>query len=235
MAARDLSGRTLGAFVLHERVDEVGPLAVYRGEQRLLKRDVVVKVLHRQCDDDARELFLREVRLASQLRHYAAHIYSFGCEEGFQWVAMEQVHGVSLQEWLERHGPMPLEQFVPFFECIAQVVQAAHARELVHRALTPANVMVFEEAGWLFPKLDFGIDRIARSDAGRGSSVYRSPEQGNDADAVGAAADTYALGVVAYECLAGRRPYLSENAVTVAMMHIRDPLPPLPNDVPPVA
>jgi len=63
MAARDLSGRTLGAFVLHERVDEVGPLAVYRGKQRLLKRDLIVKVLHRQCDDDARELFLREARL----------------------------------------------------------------------------------------------------------------------------------------------------------------------------
>ena len=86
---------------------------------------------------------------------------------------------------------------------------------------------------------DFGIAKavdaapVTRSGMVMGTAHYIAPEQAGGGDA-GPASDVYSLGVVGYECLAGRRPYLSENAVTVAMMHIRDPLPPLPNDVPPV-
>ena len=86
---------------------------------------------------------------------------------------------------------------------------------------------------------DFGIAKavdaapVTRSGMVMGTAHYIAPEQAGGGDA-GPARDVYSLGVVGYECLAGRRPYLSENAVTVAMMHIRDPLPPLPNDVPPV-
>ena len=86
---------------------------------------------------------------------------------------------------------------------------------------------------------DFGIAKavdaapVTRSGMVMGTAHYIAPEQAGGGDA-GPASDVYSLGVVGYECLAGRRPYLSENAVTVAMMHIRDPLPPLPPDVPPV-
>src|SRR5678815_5320825 len=91
---------------------------------------------------------------------YAAHVYAFGVaeEDGLQWIAMELVHGITLNEWLKAHGPMPLEQFVPFFEYVAQVVHAAHEHGIVHRDLKPSNIMVIESAGGLFPKLlDFGI------------------------------------------------------------------------------
>ena len=71
---------------------------------------------------------------------------------------MELVHGITLDRLAARHGPMPLEQFVPFFECVAEVVQAAHERGIVHRDLKPSNVMVIERGGRLLPKLlDFGI------------------------------------------------------------------------------
>jgi serine/threonine protein kinase len=159
----DLAGRTLGEFVLREQIGEGGYGAVYRSEQPALKRDVVVKVLHqgRQSDGLAPERFLREAQLASRLNHpYAAHVYAFGVakEDGLQWIAMELVHGITLNDWLKAHGAMPLEQFVPFFECVAEVVHAAHERGIVHRDLKPSNMMVIERAGRLVPKLlDFGI------------------------------------------------------------------------------
>jgi WD40 repeat protein/serine/threonine protein kinase len=162
----DFSGRTLGDFVLREQIGEGGWGAVYRCEQPLLERDVVVKVLHpqQQSDGIAKKRFLREAQLASRLDHpYAAHVYAFGVaqEDGLQWIAMELVQGITLDDWLRTRGPMPLEQFVPFFECVAEVVQAAHERGIVHRDLKPSNIMVIERGGRLFPKLlDFGIAKV---------------------------------------------------------------------------
>ncbi|HEX7838288.1 MAG TPA: serine/threonine-protein kinase, partial [Kofleriaceae bacterium] len=170
MSDRDLSGRTLGEFILREQIGEGGYGAVYRGEQPLLERNVVVKVLHeRRADDISRGRFLREAKLASRLDHpYAAHVYAFGAEDqdGLLWIAMELVQGVPLDDWLEEHGPMPLEQFVPFFECVAEVVHAAHERGIVHRDLKPSNIMVIERGGRLFPKLlDFGIAKVHGAEA----------------------------------------------------------------------
>jgi len=108
--------------------------------------------------------FLREAQLASRLDHpYAAHIYGFGIEphDGMLWLAMERVQGVTLAEWLTKHGPMPLGQLVAFFERIASVVHTAHERGIVHRDLKPSNVMVIERAGELLPKLlDFGVAKL---------------------------------------------------------------------------
>jgi WD40 repeat protein/serine/threonine protein kinase len=159
----DLSGRVLGDYLLREKIADGGYGDVYRAEHRLLKRVAVVKVLNeeRQRHDHAEERFLREAQLASRLRHpYAAHIYDFGVadEDGLLWIAMELVEGVTLGEWLEKHGPMGLEEFVPFFEDVAEVVHAAHAAGIVHRDLKPSNVMVTERNGRRVPKLlDFGI------------------------------------------------------------------------------
>jgi len=162
----DLSGRTLGGFVLREPIGEGGYSVVYRCEQPLLNRDAAIKVLNkrRRRNDLAQERFLREARLASRLKHpYAAHIYAFGVEkdDGLFWIAMELVKGITLNDWLRQRGPMPLEQFVPFFECIAQVVQAAHERGIVHRDLKPSNVMVIDREDGPYPKLlDFGIAKM---------------------------------------------------------------------------
>jgi WD40 repeat protein/serine/threonine protein kinase len=166
VAEVDLSGRRLGEFVLRECLDEGGFGAVYRCEQPVLGREAVVKVLHQELRGGtiAIERFKREAQLASRLDHpYAAHVYAFGTEEedGLRWIAMELVHGITLSDWLRDRGPMSLEQFVPFFERVAQVVQVAHERGIVHRDLKPSNIMVVESAGELLPKLlDFGVARL---------------------------------------------------------------------------
>ena len=166
MPDRDLSGCTLGEFVLREQIGTGGYGVVYRCDQPLLKRSAVVKVLHepRQLSDVSRERFLQEAQLASRLDNpYAAHIYAFGVEhDGVCWIAMELVHGITLGKWLEANGPMPPELLVPFLECIAEVVQLAHERGIVHRDLKPSNIMVIERGGRLFPKLlDFGIAKVS--------------------------------------------------------------------------
>jgi len=159
----DLSGRILGDYIVREKIGGGGYGDVYRADHRLLKRVAVVKVLNgeRQCSHDAKVRFLLEAQLASQLRHpYAAHVYDFGVtdEDGLHWIAMELVDGVTLGEWLETHGPMGLEELVPFFEYVAEVVHAAHSAGIIHRDLKPSNVMVMERNGLLVPKLlDFGV------------------------------------------------------------------------------
>jgi WD40 repeat protein/serine/threonine protein kinase len=160
----DLSGRTLGEFRLRKLIGEGGYGMVYLAEQPSLEREVVIKVLREERESpDARERFLREARLAAQLRHpYAAQVYEFGIAYGghLLWIAMEMVQGMSLADWLDKNGPMPPERFVPFFECVCQVVHAAHEKGIVHRDLKPSNIMVIESGDRLTAKLlDLGIAR----------------------------------------------------------------------------
>jgi WD40 repeat protein/serine/threonine protein kinase len=300
MADRVLSGRTLGEFILREQIGEGGHGVVYRGEQPLLERDVVIKVLReRYCDEASQQRFLREAKLASLLDHpYAAHVYAFGAEpqDGLLWIAMERVRGAPFDRWLRTRGPMPIEQFVPFFECVAQVVHAAHEQGIVHRDLKPSNIMVVEHGGRLFPKLlDFGIakaepevtlpvpaggsdgslildrepadardpDRVetarllrrprsaprpgvdldrAGSSAIRrgltpagaciGSQPYMAPEQWCSAEAVGPAADIYALGVLAYQALTGHLPFTADSTGEYFRQHRHEPVPPLGGSFP---
>jgi len=162
----ELSGRRLGDFVLHECIGAGGFAAVYRCEQPLLGREAVVKVLHNRLrtSEVVFQRFMREARLASRLDHpYAAHVYAFGVEpeDGLAWIAMEFVHGTSLERWLAERGPLPLDMLVTFFEQVAEVVQNAHDHGIIHRDLKPSNVMMIEYSGRVFPKLlDFGIAKM---------------------------------------------------------------------------
>src|SRR6516164_2938720 len=160
-----LIGRTLGEFVVREKLGEGGFGAVFRAEQPLLAREAVIKVLNSRgrISENAIQRFLREARLASSLDHpYAAHIYAFGAEpDGLLWIAMELVRGATLDKLLRLQGPLPLVRFVPLFDRICEVVHTAHEQGIVHRDLKPANVMVLSRAGRLLPKLlDFGIAKL---------------------------------------------------------------------------
>ena len=161
----EITGRTLGEFLIREELGSGAMGAVFRAEQTLLGRDAVVKVLNDKTrgNEDAVRRFLREARLASKLDHpYAAHIYAFGAEpDGLLWIAMELVRGTPLNTYLTERERLPLNRVLPLLERICEVVQAAHDAGMVHRDLKPANVMVLSRAGRLLPKLlDFGIAKL---------------------------------------------------------------------------
>ena len=170
-----ITGRTLGDFVVRDLLGEGGFGAVYRAEQPLLQREAVIKVVHHRlrASETIVQRFLREARLASHLDHpYAAHVYAFGAEpDGLLWIAMELVRGTPLDELLRTGGPLPLDRLVQLMTRICEVVHTAHEQGIVHRDIKPANVIVLSRAGRLLPKLlDFGIAKVASVDATRTSS-----------------------------------------------------------------
>ncbi len=249
-----LCGRALGEFILGERIDEGGCGAVYRARQDGLARPCVVKVLHQRAPtgDATLQRLVREAQLACRVDHpYAVHVYAFGVEDdGLLWIAMELVDGCSLEEWLGEHGPMPLGVFVPFFERVAQVVQAAHEHGVVHRDIKPSNIMVIEQPGGeLLPKLlDFGVAKLVDDITGRegppdqagddtpegfmwGSPSYAAPEQWSESQHIGPAADIYALGVLAFEALTGRRPYRADGVNALGLLHCEGAIPPGPEPI----
>ncbi len=204
--------------------------------------------------------FLREARLASRLDHpYAAHIYAFGAEpDGELWIAMEHVKGGTLDELVNRRGPIPPAIFGALFARICEVVHTAHELGIVHRDLKGGNVMVIERAGQLLPKLlDFGIAKAdgvvmdgegggADDDGGGGGDMvltqvgatlgsphYMSPEQWLRPADVDARADIYALGVLAYRCVSGVVPFKSIDRAALVDAHLHAPPPALPDHVPP--
>jgi serine/threonine protein kinase len=215
MMAHDLSHCILGEFLLQECIGNGPSGIVYRGEQLLLGRGVAVKVLHQRYDDLALQRCMRE----AQIEHpFVAHVYAVGIEQdGPAWIASELVHGISVDRWLQARGPMPLELFVPLFQSLAEVVQAAHDRGIVHGNLKPSNVMVVEGRGQLLPKLlDLGIHQLTSNDV-----------------PMGPAADLYALGVFAYEALTGRVPFLAETLNEHGQRNGDAPVPPLDGDFAP--
>jgi WD40 repeat protein/serine/threonine protein kinase len=160
-----LIGRSLGDFIIREKIGEGGFGVVYKAEQITLAREAVIKVLHgkHSANKELIESFLDEARLASRLEHpYTAHVYAFGAEsDGLMWIAMEMVHGTPLDILLKTQGPLQLEEFVPLLDKICEVVHTAHEYSTIHRDIKPANVMVIERAGKLLPKLlDFGIAKV---------------------------------------------------------------------------
>ena len=148
---------------------------------------------------------------------------------------MELIAGDPLATILMRQPRLPVDRTLDVLEQAAGALQAAHERGLVHRDIKPGNILI--TAAGTVKLTDFGIARavdaapVTRHGMVMGTAHYIAPEQAAGHEA-GSAGDVYSLAVVAYECLAGRRPFLADNAVTVAMMHIHDRPPPLPPDVP---
>ncbi len=251
-SAPDLIGRTLGKFTVVDRLGKGGSGEVFRAEQVQLGRSAVIKVLRREMASAPNRIdrFLREARLASRLDHpYAAHVYAFGAEpDGVLWIAMEHVKGITLDELVTLRGAMPMSVFAPLFARLCEVVHTAHELGIVHRDIKGSNVMVIERAGQLLPKLlDFGI---AKADDGEtspgltagvltshgatlGSPQYMSPEQWQRPSEVDGRADIYALGVLAYRCVAGVLPFNSQSRKVLADAHVHQQPPPLPDAVPP--
>lgn len=243
------SGQLLAErYQLGKRIAVGGMGEVWEAVDVRLDRTVAVKVLKAELCGDAEFLhrFRTEARTTASLNHPGiAAVHDYGetaaVPDGPQdtaYLVMEFVEGEPLAATLAREGRLHAERTLDILEQAGHALQAAHERGLVHRDVKPGNILVTPTGK--IKLTDFGIAKAAdaapvtRSGMVMGTAHYIAPEQALGSEAT-PSSDVYSLAVVGYECLKGHRPFLSDNAVTVAMMHIREIPPPLPPDLPPGA
>ena len=216
---------------------------VWRARDLLLNRPVAVKVLRSEFTGDPSFVtrFRAEAQHAALLQHpNIAAVYDYGeveeHGERLAYLVMELVEGESLATLLARERRLDVPRTLALLRQTSAALAAAHAAGVVHRDVKPGNVLVARDGTAKIA--DFGIAWSASSTpltgTGQvlGTAHYLSPEQAAGGKAA-PASDVYALGAVAYECLAGRRAFEGENSVQVAVKHIREEPDPLPPDVPP--
>ncbi|GAB3992138.1 hypothetical protein GCM10029992_00350 [Glycomyces albus] len=219
--------------------------AVWRGFDTRLDREVGVKILRQGLEEaqNSHERFEREAKTLAGLKGPGfVEIYDYGADEdGGQavlFIVMELVEGVSLAELLHREERLPAERAMRIVAEAAQALEVAHRRGVVHRDVKPANILVDETDR--VRVIDFGISklsegpRLTSTDSVLGTASYVSPEQLRRGEVTGAA-DQYALGAVAYECLTGAPPFDSIDREAITHGHLHTPPPPLPEDVPAAA
>ncbi|MBU0703780.1 MAG: protein kinase, partial [Chloroflexi bacterium] len=228
-----LSGTRLGKYEIQAEIGRGGMGAVYKGYDPTLGRYVAVKVLapHLVWEQEFVERFLREARAAARLKHTnVVTIHDVGQEAGWYYFVMEYLEGPTLTTIVQERGALPPDEALSILRLLADALDYAHSRGLVHRDVKPGNVIV-DPAGQA-TLTDFGIARAARetrltaTGAIIGTPEYMSPEQAKGL-AVDARSDQYSLAVVAYEVLSGKVPFEAES--TLALLHkiVYDPLPPI--------
>jgi serine/threonine-protein kinase len=231
------------------RIASGGMGEVWQATDTVLGREVAVKVLKTEYADDPtfRSRFRTEARNAAALHHpNVASVFDFGELPGNDshdldhelprpYLVMELVRGQPLSALLREGEPMPPETASDLVAQAADGLAAAHALGIVHRDVKPANLLVTPDR--TVKVTDFGIaraaDAVALTQSGQvlGTPQYLSPEQAEGKPAT-PASDIYSLGVVLYECLAGRRPFVGDTPISTALAHLREEPPPLPDDVP---
>ena len=226
-------------YRVEDRVAAGGMGDVWRATDTVLGRRVAVKMLHsRQAGDTGFQTrFRHEARTMAALHHPGiADVYDYGESEGDAYLVMAYVDGEPLDELIAASGRLGVDETMSIVAQAAHALQAAHLAGIVHRDVKPGNLIVRPDGTVVL--VDFGVARSANSmeltgvNEVIGTALYIAPEQVSK-QATGPATDVYALGAVAYHCLAGRPPFLGDNPVTVAIHHLSDDPPPLPADVPP--
>src|SRR5690349_22764886 len=201
-------------YELVELVGTGGMSSVYKAHDRLLERNVALKVLHPHYGEDGEyvERFRREARAVAQLSHpNIVTVIDRGADDGRQYIVFEYVDGENLKQLLTRTGPLPIRRAIKLGLETAEALAFAHTHGLVHRDVKPQNVLLTPEGE--AKVTDFGIARsldvehgVTQTGTVLGTSNYISPEQAGGKP-VTPATDVYSLGVVLFELLTGDVPF----------------------------
>ncbi|HEU0206209.1 MAG TPA: protein kinase, partial [Pseudolysinimonas sp.] len=232
---RPTSGLTFGGrYQLSSRIAIGGMGEVWEATDLVIGRTVAIKILKDEYlgDPGFLERFRAEARHAALVNHEGiANVFDYGEEDGSAYLVMELVPGEALSTILERERILPTDKVLDIVAQTASALQAAHMAGLVHRDIKPGNLLITPEGRVKIT--DFGIARIAdqvpltATGQVMGTVQYLSPEQASGHPA-SPTTDIYSLGIVAYECLAGRRPFTGESQVAIAMAQINEAPPELP-------
>jgi serine/threonine protein kinase len=250
----------LGQYVVLEELGRGGFGCVYKAAHILMDRIVALKVIapDRVEDEQARDMFLREVRATTRLHHpNIALAYNADEVDGQLFLAMEFVEGPTLEQLVRVHGPLSLHLAWGMIQQTAQALRYAHELGMIHRDIKPANLIIPQAAltngrpshdtHALVKVVDFGLARLqaqagsatlfpGRDKAFAGTPDYMSPEQARNLHDVDARSDLYSLGCTFYYALAGREPFDGKTALEIVLKHFEkdpEPLETLRPDLPP--
>jgi serine/threonine-protein kinase len=232
----------LGQYRLLRHLGAGGMGDVYLAEHVLLKQPFAVKMLSpdRVSDPKILQRFEREVQAMARLEHWnTVEIYDYGHgADGSFYYVMEYLPGLTLEQLVNRYGPLPYPRAVHFLRQTCRALQEAHDIGLMHRDIKPGNIIVCERAGIhdVAKLLDFGLVKhvgLAAGDAQltiegtvAGTPAYMSPEQAAGSDQADARTDIYSLGAVAYFLLTGRAPFTNRSATQIMAAHMYETPPP---------
>ncbi len=232
-------GTTLGdRYQLTERIAIGGMGEVWKARDEILGRLVAIKILKEEYTGDSAFLrrFRAEARNTALLNHPGiANVYDYGEEGGSGYLVMELVPGQPLSAIIEREKVLSPDRTLSIIAQTARALAAAHAQGLVHRDVKPGNLLITPRGK--VKVTDFGIARLAdqvpltATGQVMGTAQYLAPEQATGQQATGSS-DIYALGIIGYECVAGRRPFTGESQIAIALAQVNDPPPPLAESIP---
>jgi serine/threonine protein kinase len=226
-------GQMLGPYRIINKIGQGGMATVYKAYQPSMDRNVAIKVLPSQLAE-SREFtarFQQEARIIARLEHpHILPVFDYGESDGVTYFVMRYLEAGTLKSKLEA-GPLSWKETDRLFTQLAEALGYAHDHGVIHRDLKPANALI-DGQGNLF-LTDFGIakllesasPRLTQTDAIMGTPAYISPEQAK-ALPVDQRSDIYSLGIILYEMVTGRVPFVADTPLAVILKHISDPLPP---------
>ena len=236
---RPTAGQVFGSrYELLSRIAIGGMGEVWKANDSVIGRTVAIKILKDEYmgDPGFRERFRAEARHAALVNHEGiANVFDYGEEDGSAYLVMELVPGEALSIVLEREKILPATKVLHIVAQTAAALHAAHQAGLVHRDIKPGNLLITPDGAVKIT--DFGIARLAdqvpltATGQVMGTVQYLAPEQASGKPA-SPATDVYSLGIVAYEALAGKRPFRGESQVAIAMAQIKEAPPALPASIP---
>lgn len=227
-----LIGRLLNErYKIKSMIGGGGMANVYLADDTILNREVAIKVLRLEYANDTEFItrFDREAQAASSLSHpNIVNIYDVGEDDHILYMVMEYVDGYTLKEYIQKFGPLSIEESVHIMQQITQAIAHAHAYDLVHRDIKPQNILI-DHHGQV-KVTDFGIavalsaTALTKTNSVLGSVHYLSPEQARGGLAT-KKSDIYSLGIVFYELLTGKLPFSGESPVSIALKHLQNDIP----------
>jgi len=232
---KELIGINISRYHILEQLGQGGMATVYKAYDTRLERDVALKIIRRgafppEVLDRVLTRFEREAKVLAHLNHpNIVSVLDYGEHEGSPYLVMPFIEGGTLKQHL--NGPIPWQETVRIVLAVAQALEHAHQKKIIHRDVKPSNILI-TKAGHLMLS-DFGIAKLLEFEEGHtltgtgvgvGTPEYMAPEQGLGKDVDGRA-DVYALGVVMYELVTGRKPYTADTPLAVLLKQVNDPLP----------
>ncbi len=225
-------------YQIIKSIGEGGMANVYLAYDTILDRDVAVKVLRGDLSNDEKFVrrFQREALSASSLSHpNIVEVYDVGEDNGQYFIVMEYIEGKNLKDLLKKRGKLTTTEVVDIMSQIADGLSVAHDSYIIHRDIKPQNIMILENG--LVKITDFGIamamnaTQLTQTNSVMGSVHYLPPEQASGKGST-LKSDIYSMGILMYELLVGVLPYRGDNAVEIALKHLKEPLPSIREELP---